>query len=117
MRQLTVNGHYILLAVVSQAASGETPSRTRDIYDEYTTLCEMSGIEPLGQRAVHNHLSDLRMLGILTPNENRSGSRGNYYSYELDVPVASAIAALEDVLRVDETIEQLRETARRSGVL
>ena len=117
MRQLTVNGHYTLLAVVSQAVSERTPSRTRDIYDEYTTLCEVSGVQPLGQRAVHNHLSDLRMLGILIANENRSGSRGNYYSYELDVPVASAIAALEDVLRVDETIEQLRETARRSGVL
>nr|WP_254535927.1 hypothetical protein [Halomarina sp. BCD28] len=88
---------------------------TRDIYDEYTTICEVSSVQPLGQRAIHNHLSDLRMLGILTANENRSGSRGNYYRYELDVPLVSAIAALEDVLRVDELLEHLRETARRNG--
>jgi cell division control protein 6 len=117
MRQLTVNGHYTLLAVVSQAVSGVTPSRTRAIYEEYMTLCENSSVQPLGQRAIHNHLSDLRMLGILTVNENRSGSRGNYYSYELDVPLDSAIAALADVLRVPGIIEQLRETGRQSGAL
>jgi cell division control protein 6 len=51
------------------------------------------------------------MLGILSANENRSGSRGNYYSYELDVPFTSAVEAMDDVLRLDEEIETIRDIA------
>lgn len=51
------------------------------------------------------------MLGILLTEENRSGSRGNYYSYELDVPFTSAIDAMSDVLRLHSEIEAIREVA------
>jgi len=111
MRELTTHGRLGLLAVVSKAAKEETPCRTRDIYKEYLTLCESSDTDSLAQRSVHNHLSDLRMLGILSANENRSGSRGNYYSYELDVPFSSAIEAMDDVLRLDNEIESIRDIA------
>lgn len=116
MRELTTHGRLALLAVISKAAKEETPCRTRDIYEEYITLCESSGTDPLAQRSVHNHLSDLRMLGILSAYENRSGSRGNYYSYELDVPFMSAIQAMSDVLRLDSEIETIREIASMNNV-
>lgn len=111
MRELTTHGRLALLAVVSKAAKDETPSRTLDIYEEYLSLCESSETDSLAQRSVHNHLSDLRMLGILSARENRSGSRGNYYSYELDVPFASAIEAMDDVLRLDKEIKTIRDIA------
>jgi len=111
MRELTTHGRLALLAVVSKAAKEETPCRTRDIYEEYLALCDSSDTDSLAQRSVHNHLSDLRMLGILSANENRSGSRGNYYSYELDVPFTSAVEAMDDVLRLDEEIETIRDIA------
>ena len=111
MRELTTHGRLALLAVVSKAEKDETPCRTRDIYEEYLTLCESSDTDSLAQRSVHNHLSDLRMLGILSANENRSGSRGNYYSYELDVPFTSAVEAVDDVLRLDEEIATIRDIA------
>lgn len=117
MRELTTHGRLALLAVVSKAAKKETPSRTREIYEEYMTLCRSSGTDPLAQRSVHNHLSDLRMLGILAANENRSGSRGNYYSYQLDVPFSSAIDAMSDVLRLDDEIESIREIASVNKVV
>lgn len=116
MRELTTHGRLALLAVISKAAKGETPCRTREIYEEYLTLCSSSGTDSLAQRSVHNHLSDLRMLGILSAYENRSGSRGNYYSYELDVPFTSAIEAMSDVLRIDDEIEMIREIASANGV-
>ncbi|QSG06311.1 orc1/cdc6 family replication initiation protein [Halapricum desulfuricans] len=116
MRELTTHGRLVLLAVISKAAREKTPCRIREIYEEYATLCDTSGIDPLAQRSVHNHLSDLRMLGILSAYENRSGSRGNYYSYELDVPFASAIEAMSDVLRLDNEIETIREIASRNDV-
>lgn len=56
------------------------------------------------------------MLGILSAYENRSGSRGNYYSYELDVPFTSAIEAMSDVLRIDNEIEMIREIATVNDV-
>ena len=74
------------------------------------------GVDTLSQRSVHSHLSDLRMLGILSAEENRSGSRENYYSYELDVPFASAIQAMEDALRLDAETRAIREIASVNGV-
>ncbi|WP_227380952.1 orc1/cdc6 family replication initiation protein [Haladaptatus halobius] len=116
MRELTVNGHFALLAVVSMAAKDDTPCRTRRIYEEYTNLCQFAGVDPLAQRSVHNHLSDLRMLGILTAEENRSGSRGNYYSYALDVPFSSALSALSDVLSLEDTLTKLETLAKENNV-
>lgn len=116
MRELTTHGRLALLAVISKAAKQETPCRTRDIYQEYTSLCESAGTDSLSQRSVHNHLSDLRMLGILSASENRSGSRGNYYSYELDVPFQSAIEAMDDVLHLDAEIETIRDIASMNGL-
>lgn len=111
MRELTTHGRLALLAVVSKTAKAETPCRTRGLYEEYQTLCESSGTDSLGQRSLHNHLSDLRMLGILSADENRSGSRGNYYSYQLNVPFTSAIDAMSDVLRLHNEIETIQEMA------
>ncbi|WP_117595724.1 orc1/cdc6 family replication initiation protein [Haloprofundus halophilus] len=116
MRELTTHGRLALLAVISKAAKEETPCRSREIYEEYTMLCDSSGTDSLVQRSVHNHLSDLRMLGILSAYENRSGSRGNYYSYELDVPFTSAIEAMSDVLLLDGEIETIREIASMNNV-
>lgn len=116
MRELTTHGRLALLAVTSKAAKDETPCRTREIYEEYTTLCESSATDSLAQRSVHNHLSDLRMLGILSAYDNRSGSRGNYYSYELDVPFTSAIEAMSDVLRLDDEIQTIRDIASMNSI-
>ncbi|SER20774.1 orc1/cdc6 family replication initiation protein [Natrinema salaciae] len=117
MRELTTHGRLALLAVVSKAAKESTPCRTRELYQEYEALCASSGTDSLAQRSVHNHLSDLRMLGILSAKENRSGSRGNYYSYELDVPFSSAVDAMADVLYLDDEIETIRDIARMNSVV
>ncbi|RRJ33996.1 orc1/cdc6 family replication initiation protein [Halocatena pleomorpha] len=116
MRELTTHGRLALLAVVSKAAKDETPCRSRELYDDYTDLCERAGTDSLAQRSMHNHLSELRMLGILSASENRSGSRGNYYSYELNVPFTSAIDAMADVLRVDEAIQRIERLAVKNDV-
>ncbi|CAM3002465.1 hypothetical protein HASA104033_11585 [Halobacterium salinarum] len=56
------------------------------------------------------------MLGILSKYENRSGSRGNYYSYELDVPFESAVDAMADVLMFDAELEKIQGVASRNSV-
>jgi len=116
MRELTVHGRLALLAVIAKAAADETPCRNRELYEEYQRLCEQAGTDPLVQRSVHNHLSDLRMFGILSAKENRSGSRGNYYSYELNVPFESAVEAMSDVLHLDTEITQIKKRATHNEV-
>lgn len=117
MRDLTRHGEVALLAVLSMTAKDKTPARTKHVYQEYLKLCESSGVDSLAQRSVHNHLSDLRMLGILSSNENRSGSPGNYYSYELDVPFLSAIEAMSDVSTLDAEIQTIREIAAMHNIV
>ena len=117
MRDLTRHGEVALLAMISKAAKGDTPCRTKHVYQEYLKLCESAGVDSLAQRSVHNHLSDLRMLGILSSNENRSGSPGNYYSYELDVPFSSAIEAMSDVSTLDAEIKTIREIAEMKNIV
>jgi len=117
MRELTVHGQLALLAVISKSAKGESPCRSKEVYREYLSLCDIADSDPLSQRSIHNHLSDLRMLGILSSNENRGGSRGNYYSYELDVPFASAIDAMSDVLSIDSEIQHIRKIALMNNML
>lgn len=116
MRELTAHGELALLAVVSKTAKEETPCRTRALYTEYKKLCELTETDSLTQRSVHSHLTDLRMLGILTAYENRNGSRGNYYSYELDVPFDSAMEAMSDVSQLDDLCETIREIAVTNNV-
>jgi cell division control protein 6 len=116
MRELTTHGRLTLLATISKAAKEETPCRCRDVYNEYVSLCEKSATDPLIQRSVHNHLSDLCMLGILSSHENRSGSRGNYYLYELDVPFNSAMQAMSDVLELPQAIETIEDIASMNDI-
>jgi cell division control protein 6 len=56
------------------------------------------------------------MLGILSARENRSGSRGNYYSYELDVPFESATRAMEEVVHLSNELSTIREIASMNGL-
>jgi cell division control protein 6 len=117
MRELTVHGKLVLLAVVSKTANRLTPCRGRDVYDEYRRLCVKAKTDPLVRRSVNNHLSDLRMFGILEARENRSGSRGNYYSYELNVPFQSALEAMSDALGLGTEVARIREQAKQNRLL
>jgi cell division control protein 6 len=56
------------------------------------------------------------MLGILSSNENRSGSPGNYYSYELDVPSSSTVDAMADVSTLNSEVKMIREIDSMSNV-
>ncbi|SEJ03499.1 cell division control protein 6 [Halohasta litchfieldiae] len=56
------------------------------------------------------------MLGILSANENRSGSPGNYYSYELDVPFSSAVDAMADVSTLNSEVKIIRKIASINNV-
>lgn len=113
MHSLTRQGQYVLLTVCQLAAKGETPERTKIIYERYCEVLRSHGSDPLKRRRVHDHLSDLSLHGILRLVDS-SGGRGNYNEYELDVSLSSALDALENELGDQNSI---RETAKRNRIL
>jgi cell division control protein 6 len=77
MRELTQHGHFALVATLYLALDGDTPARVREVYPRYRTIADQSEIDLLVRRRMHDHLSDLAMLGILdrqSRNEGRSGA-------------------------------------------
>lgn len=113
MHSLTRHGQYILLAMCTLTADGDTPERTKKIHEQYTKLTGEFGSEPLKRRRLHDHLSDLTLHGILEQVEDSSG-RGNYNQYKLDVTFASALEALEDEF---DNLGNLRRKAVRNGLI
>jgi cell division control protein 6 len=113
MHSLTRQGQYVLLTVCQLAAEDETPERTKLIYERYREVLRDHGSDPLKHRRVHDHLSDLRLHGILRLVDSSSG-RGNYNEYELDGSLSSALDALEGELG---ELDKIRETAKRHRVL
>ena len=94
------------LVLLALTAADET--RTATVYDRYRSLCHDYGRPVLSERAVHDHLKALERDGVLVASENRTGSRGNYHTY--DVLVDDAI--LEDALQVgvNGSLEPSEET-------
>ena len=113
MHSLTRQGQFVLLTVCQLAAEGETPERTKLIYERYQDILRNYGSEPLKRRRIHDHLSDLSLHGILQLVNSSSG-RGNYNEYELDVTLLSALDALENELG---ELDKIRESAERNHVL
>lgn len=113
MHSLTTQGQYVLLTVCQIAAKGETPERTKVIYEQYQQVAREYGNDPLKRRRVHDHLSDLSLHGILRLVES-SGGRGNYNEYELDVSLSSALDALENELG---DMSDVRDVAELNNVL
>ncbi len=86
MRKLTKHGHLELVARLQLTFKPETPVQIRNLYPLCQRIAEASDVDPLVRRRMHDHLTDLAMLGILDrriKNEGRAG--GHYYEYEFDV--------------------------------
>lgn len=118
MEELTPQGHAVLLALASHAAAGETPVRTRDLYERYRRLTDELGTKQIVERRVRAHLSDMDMLGLAESNARNEGKRdGRYKEYELDVSLTAVLDVLSDEPRFAEAADGIRDRADENGVL
>lgn len=109
MEELPMHGRFVLCAVVTLTAEGDTPARRKTIWERYTELAERTNSDPLQRRSIHNHLQDLVMLGILDRFDRNQGRRGgSYYQYEMAVKTSAAVNALEDLQVQGIDIESIR---------
>ncbi len=121
LRDLTVNDHLTLVSMVLAEIdeSENVPVRRGIIFEKYLSLTEEIKNEALGERAFHNHLSELTMLGVLDRYERNEGRNGGiYYQYELGMPIESVFSALEDIhFSFDIDVEDLKDRARYKGII
>ena len=118
MRELTTQGHLVLCAVTVLEIADQTPVRTQDIYNRYRTYADQVDMDPLGERRIRDHLSELSLHGFLTVNEKNDGFHGgSYYEYELNVDLASAISVLNEIGRLKEIPASLESAAESKGLI
>lgn len=85
-----------LLALAETALDPERAPRMRHCYPAYEQLCRRIDFEPVGERAVHGYLRELRRADLLETERRHSESPGQYFRYELSVEPETAVDALRD---------------------
>jgi cell division control protein 6 len=103
LRTLPLQAKLILIAVVKNSATDKTRPSSGSIYDEYTRLCKLSGLEALTTRRVSGLISELDTLGLVSTN---IVNYGRYGRTKKVVPHVS-ISLLHQAFGHDESITQL----------
>ncbi|KAB1187512.1 MULTISPECIES: Cdc6/Cdc18 family protein [Haloferax] len=100
--KLTEHARITLYALTTFAADGETPVTSPVIRERYLALCSASGIEPLSHRQMQAHLSELKMMGVITGREKNLGRGGGKkvlygLNYDLRLIVETLEQTIDDI--------------------
>lgn len=118
MQELTTQGHAVLCTLAYHEALDEVPVRSRDLYGRYKDICEKLGTDSVSERRVRDHLSDMRMLGLVTVYEHNKGiTAGRYHEYELDIPLQTVLEVLVSTNRFEEIADLIRVKAESNDLL
>nr|WP_233341123.1 orc1/cdc6 family replication initiation protein [Haloprofundus sp. MHR1] len=118
MQELTTQGHVVLCTLAYHEARDEVPVRSRDLYEQYVTICNELDADSVSGRRVRDHLSDLNMLGLINVYERNEGlSAGRYHEYELNVPLDAVLNVLLSISRFEEIAESIESDASQNNVL
>ncbi|KTG07726.1 cell division control protein Cdc6 [Haloprofundus marisrubri] len=118
MQELTTQGHVVLCALAHHEARDEVPVRSRDLYEQYVSICNQLDADSVSGRRVRDHLSDLNMLGLINVYERNEGlSAGRYHEYELNVPLDAVLNVLLSISRFEEIAESIEANANQNNVL
>ncbi len=88
-----------LYALATLQAAGETPARSREVYERYDELCKESRHDPRTPRRVRDFLGEIDGLGIISSQRNNDGlAGGQYRAHEIDHDVEMVLAAMSDLV-------------------
>lgn len=111
LRELPMQNHLVLYALLALSRSGDAPARRKEIYSVYETVANRIEADAKSPRTIHNRLSQLKLKGFLRVDEKNEGIEGGkYYTYDLDLNEQ----IVEDVLRQDHRIGEVMENKRLS---
>jgi archaeal cell division control protein 6 len=98
IRELTIQDHLALAAVVSLEVDGQTPARTKQVYSRYRDISEEIDSHPIALRRVRDHLIDLDLAGIIRAQKKTTGIRGGkHYVFSLDADLEMTLDILSVV--------------------
>lgn len=118
MASLTTHDYLALCAVAHLAATGDTPVRTRAIYERYKTCAEVTGHDPYVLRRVRDRLTDLELHSIIDGWEiNEGRGTGRYFEYELSVSLEQVVTALDETTRFNDVVDSIKANATKHGLL
>ncbi|GAA0196616.1 Cdc6/Cdc18 family protein [Haladaptatus pallidirubidus] len=118
MASLTIHDHLALCAVAHLEATGDTPARTRDIYERYTKCANATDHDSYVLRRLRDRLTDLKLHSIIDGwKVNNGRGAGRYSQYELSVPLEQVITVLKETTRFDDVADSIQANAEKNGIL
>lgn len=108
IRDLTIQDHLALVAVVSLEAVNETPARTREVYATYKDIAYSIDADTIAMRRVRDHLQDLDLAGIIQAQTKNSGIQGgSHYVWDLDADFELTVDVLREVERLSDAMDHI----------
>ncbi|MDB2272839.1 MULTISPECIES: orc1/cdc6 family replication initiation protein [Halorubrum] len=109
-----------LYALVSLQHGQNEPSRSKDIYERYQELCDISHHDARTLRRVRDFLGEIEGLGVINSIQRNQGyPEGKHRAYELGHDEEMILAAMSDLLNevgVHETVVDIVEESNRISV-
>lgn len=85
IQEMSLQDNLALAGVIVNEMQGNSPSKTKDVYEQYCLVAEELGKDTLNVRNVRDHLGSLDMQNIISAQKRQSGNRGGpHYVYELE---------------------------------
>ncbi|MGQ0536620.1 MAG: hypothetical protein ACT4PT_11170, partial [Methanobacteriota archaeon] len=102
-----------LLSIIQAQEISPEGSTTGEVYDLYTELSKVGGMDQLTQRRITDLISELDMLGIVNARVISKGRYGRTKEIELSVPLAET----KQVLKEDPILASLPDIRPGTGSL
>lgn len=118
MRSLTMQDQFALLSVVTLEVHGESPARTREVYDEYKLIVTRLDGNQLVERRVRDHLQSLGMQGFVVMETRNTGIQGGaHYRFELKTNLEATLEILAEDDRLSDVVAELNHAASRNSLI
>ncbi|MFD1526453.1 Cdc6/Cdc18 family protein, partial [Halolamina salina] len=104
-----------LYALVSLQHNQDDPSRSKDIYERYQELCDISHHDARTLRRVRDFLGEIEGLGVIESIQRNQGyPEGKYNAYELGHDEEMILAAMSDLLNEVGIHEDVADVVEKS---
>jgi len=109
IQNLTAQGHAVFFSIVRMAAQGDTPVRTKEVYEGYEEVVEYLDMKKLVQRRIYDHINELMRYGFIDSEmKYEGGTEGSYRRYSLSVSIDLACTALSEVSRFEDPVDRIQ---------
>ncbi len=109
VRTLPTQSKLVLLSILQKVETNNSKTTSGEIYNRYTTLCDIIGIGVLSRTRVSDLISELDMLGIIDAETKFKGRYGRTRTY--NVPLSNTLKLKQTIFQDSrlKTIESFKE--------